>query len=151
MKVVIVGGVAGGASAATRARRLSDTAEIVLFERGPDVSFANCGLPYYIGGEITERENLLVAKHGILTGRYHLDLRTRTQVESIDRESKCVHVRNLEDGREYDEDYDALVLAPGAAPVRPPIPGLNLPGIFSAISRTSTGSRPWSIMACDRP
>jgi NADPH-dependent 2,4-dienoyl-CoA reductase/sulfur reductase-like enzyme/rhodanese-related sulfurtransferase len=131
MKLVIVGGVAGGASAAARARRLSEQAEIVLFERGPDVSFANCGLPYYLGGEITDREKLLVAKPALLTGRYRLDVRTRTEVQSIDRAAKIVHVRNLRDDRRYVESYDKLILAPGAAPLRPPIPGIDLPGVFT--------------------
>ena len=91
MKLVIVGGVAGGASAAARARRLSETAEIVLFERGPDVSFANCGLPYYIGGEIEERSKLLVVKPEQLRPRYRLDVRVRSSVEAIDRAAKRVH------------------------------------------------------------
>ena len=131
MKLVIVGGVAGGASAAARARRLSEDAEIVLFERGPDVSFANCGLPYYIGGEIADREKLLVAKPTLLKERFRLDVRTRTSVESIDRAAKTVRARRLADGREYEEPYDKLILAPGAAPLRPPIPGIDLPGIFT--------------------
>jgi NADPH-dependent 2,4-dienoyl-CoA reductase/sulfur reductase-like enzyme/rhodanese-related sulfurtransferase len=131
MKLVIVGGVAGGAAAAARARRLSEDAEIVLFERGPDVSFANCGLPYYIGGEILDREKLLVVKPALLAKRFRLDVRTRTSVQSIDRASKRVRARNVIDGIEYDEPYDKLILAPGAAPLRPPIPGINLPAVFT--------------------
>ena len=131
MKVLIVGGVAGGASAAARARRLSESAEIILFERGPDVSFANCGLPYYVGGEITERKKLLVTTAEMLRARFNLDVRTLSSVEGIDREAKKIRVRDLATGKEYDESYDKLVLAPGAAPVRPPIPGLELPGIFT--------------------
>ena len=131
MKLVIVGGVAGGASAAARARRLSEDAEIVLFERGSDVSFANCGLPYYIGGEIADREKLLVAKPTLLKERFRLDVRTRTSVEAINRAAKTVRARRLADGREYEEPYDKLILAPGAAPLRPPIPGIDLPGIFT--------------------
>lgn len=130
MKIVIVGGVAGGASAAARARRLSEGAEIVVFERGPDVSFANCGLPYYVGGEIVERDKLLVTTPDRLRSRLGLDVRTRTSVESIDREAKTVRARDLASGREYDESYDKLILAPGAAPLRPPIPGIDLPGVF---------------------
>jgi NADPH-dependent 2,4-dienoyl-CoA reductase/sulfur reductase-like enzyme len=130
MKIVIVGGVAGGASAAARARRLSEDAEIVLFERGPNVSFANCGLPYYVGGEIAERDQLLVRTPDRLRSRFGLDVRTRTSVESIDREAKTVRARDLASGREYDEPYDKLILAPGAAPLRPPIPGIDLPGVF---------------------
>jgi len=131
MKLVIVGGVAGGASAAARARRLSETAEIVVFERGPEPSFANCGLPYYIGGEIREREKLLVAKLEVLQRRYRLDVRTGTEVVAIDRPNRQVVARRLADGETYRESYDALILAPGAAPVRPPIPGIELPGVFT--------------------
>jgi NADPH-dependent 2,4-dienoyl-CoA reductase/sulfur reductase-like enzyme/rhodanese-related sulfurtransferase len=131
MKVVIVGGVAGGASAAARARRLSEEAEIVLFERGPDVSFANCGLPYYVGGEIVNREKLLVTTPERLRSRFALDVRTQSSVEAIDRIAKKVRVSELASGRDYDESYDKLILAPGAAPLRPPIPGVDLPGIFT--------------------
>ena len=131
MKLLIVGGVAGGASAAARARRLSEDAHIVLFERGPDVSFANCGLPYYLGGEIAEREKLLVTTPERLRTRFKLDVRTRSSVEAIDRAAKKVRVRDLASGREYEETYDKLILAPGAAPLRPPIPGIDLPGIFT--------------------
>ncbi len=95
MKLLIVGGVAGGASAAARARRLSEAAQIVLFERGPDVSFANCGLPYYVGGEIAERDKLLVVTPERLRSRFHLDVRVRTSVERIDRSAKKVRVRDL--------------------------------------------------------
>src|SRR5215467_14131533 len=131
MKLVIVGGVAGGASAAARARRLSEDAEIVLIERGPDVSFANCGLPYHIGGEIVNREKLLIVTPERMRQRFNLDVRVRSSVESIDRGAKRVHVRNLATGEEYDEPYDKLILAPGAAPIRPPLPGIDLPGIFT--------------------
>jgi NADPH-dependent 2,4-dienoyl-CoA reductase/sulfur reductase-like enzyme len=131
MKLLIVGGVAGGASAAARAPRLSEKAEIVLFERGPDVSFANCGLPYYVGGTITERDKLLVTTPERLRTRFRLDVRTRSSVEAIDRTARTVRVRDLASGREYEEGYDKLILAPGAAPLRPPIPGIDLPGIFT--------------------
>jgi NADPH-dependent 2,4-dienoyl-CoA reductase/sulfur reductase-like enzyme/rhodanese-related sulfurtransferase len=131
MKLLIVGGVAGGASAATRARRLSEDAHIVLFERGPDVSFANCGLPYYLGGEITERDKLLVVTPERLRTRYKLDVRVRTSVEDINRAGKKVRARDLVTGREYEESYDTLILAPGAAPIRPPLPGIDLPGVFT--------------------
>ena len=113
MKLVIVGGVAGGASAAVRARRLSEDAEIVLFERGPEVSFANCGLPYYVGGAIAQREKLLVTTAERLHARFNLDVRTRSSVEAIDRAAKKVRVRDLASGREYEESYDKLILAPG--------------------------------------
>ena len=131
MNLLIVGGVAGGASAAARARRLSEEAHIVLFERGPDVSFANCGLPYYIGGEIAEREKLLVTTPERLRSRFNLDVRTRSSVEAIDRAKKTVRVRDLASGREYEEPYDKLILATGAAPVRPSIPGIDVPGVFT--------------------
>jgi NADPH-dependent 2,4-dienoyl-CoA reductase/sulfur reductase-like enzyme len=131
MKLLIVGGVAGGASAATHARRLSEDAQIVLFERGPDVSFANCGLPYYIGGEISERRKLLVVKPELLQARFRIDVRVRSSVESIDRSAKTVRVRDIASGHEYNESYEKLVLAPGAAPLRPPIPGVDLAGIFT--------------------
>lgn len=131
MKLLIVGGVAGGASAAARARRLSEDAEIVVFERGPDVSFANCGLPYFIGGEIAERKKLLVITPEMLRSRFKLDVRTRSSVESIDREAKKVRVRDLTSGREYEETYEKVILATGAAPFRPSIPGMDLPGVFT--------------------
>ena len=131
MKLVIVGGVAGGASAAARARRLAEDAEIVVLERGPDVSFANCGLPYYVGGEIRPRDKLLVTTPQRLRERFRLDVRTRSNVESIDRAAKTVHVRELDTGREYDEPYDALLLAPGAAPLRPPLPGVDSPAVLT--------------------
>jgi NADPH-dependent 2,4-dienoyl-CoA reductase/sulfur reductase-like enzyme/rhodanese-related sulfurtransferase len=131
MKLLIVGGVAGGASAAARARRLSEDAEIIVFERGPDVSFANCGLPYYVGGEIAERKKLLVTTPEMLRTRFKLDVRTMSSVEAINRQNKTIRVRELTTGREYDESYDKLILAPGAAPLRPPLPGLDLPGIYT--------------------
>ena len=131
MKLLIIGGVAGGASAAARARRLSEDAHIVVFERGPDVSFANCGLPYYLGGEIAERDKLLVVTPDRLRTRFNLDVRVRTSVEAIDRVGKKVRVRDLTSGREYEETYDKLILAPGGAPLRPPLPGIDLPGIFT--------------------
>jgi NADPH-dependent 2,4-dienoyl-CoA reductase/sulfur reductase-like enzyme/rhodanese-related sulfurtransferase len=123
--------VAGGASAAARARRLSEEARIVLLERGPDVSFANCGLPYYVGGEIAQRDKLLVATPDRLRSRLNLDVRTRTSVEAIDRAAKKVRLRDLASGQEYEEAYDKLILAPGAAPLRPPLPGIDLPGVFT--------------------
>ncbi len=131
MKIVIVGGVAGGASAAARARRLSEDAEIVLVERGPDVSFANCGLPYYIGGKIADRNKLLVVAPEQLKARFEIDVRVRSSVESIDRTVKTVRIHNLASGEEYEETYDKLILAPGAASLRPPIPGIDSPGIFT--------------------
>ena len=131
MKIVIVGAVAGGASAAARARRLDEDAEIILIERGEAPSFANCGLPYYVGGVIDSRDKLLVAPKQRLIERYRLDVRTRTEVLSIDRQAKTVQVRDLTTGDEYRESYDKLILSPGASPIRPPIPGANLPKVFT--------------------
>jgi len=131
MKIIIVGAVAGGASAAARARRLDEHAEILLVERGEAPSFANCGLPYFVGGVIDSRDKLLVTTTERLTKRYRLDVRTRSEVLSIDRESKSVLIRNLQTQAEYRESYDKLILSPGAAPIRPPIPGVDLPGVFT--------------------
>ncbi len=131
MKLIIVGGVAGGASAAARARRLSEDAHIILVERGPDVSFANCGLPYYIGETITDRSKLLVVTPERMTTRYKLDVRVRSSIEAIDRQAKSVRIRDLASGKVYDESYDKLILSPGAAPIRPPLVGIDLPGIFT--------------------
>lgn len=131
MKIVIVGAVAGGASAAARARRLDEDAEIILFERGEAPSFANCGLPYYIGGVIESRDKLLVAPKQRLVDRYRLDVRTNSEVLSIERNAKTVLVRDLTTGDEYTQPYDKLILSPGAAPIRPPIPGANLPNVFT--------------------
>jgi NADPH-dependent 2,4-dienoyl-CoA reductase/sulfur reductase-like enzyme/peroxiredoxin family protein/rhodanese-related sulfurtransferase/TusA-related sulfurtransferase len=130
-RIVIVGGVAGGASAAARARRLSEDAEIVLFERGPHISFANCGLPYHIGGTIAERDRLLVQTPEAMRKRFRLDVRIRSEVLRIDREARSVTVRNLETGEESTERYDVLILSPGAEPLRPPIPGADSPGVFT--------------------
>ena len=131
MKLLIVGGVAGGASAAARARRLSEEAEIIMFERGPDVSFANCGLPYFIGGEIADRDKLLVTTPERLQSRFRLDVRTRSNVEAIDRVARTIRVKNFVTGREYEESFDKLILATGAAPFRPPLPGMDLPGVYT--------------------
>jgi NADPH-dependent 2,4-dienoyl-CoA reductase/sulfur reductase-like enzyme/peroxiredoxin family protein/rhodanese-related sulfurtransferase/TusA-related sulfurtransferase len=130
-KIVIIGGVAGGASAAARARRLSEEAEIVLIERGPYVSFANCGLPYHIGGEIAERDRLLVTTPEVLRQRFCIDVRTLTEVTAIHPDKKEVEIKNLESGQLYTESYDALILSPGAEPVRPPIPGIDHPNVLT--------------------
>jgi len=131
LRIVVVGGVAGGASAAARARRLSETASIVVFERGPDVSFANCGLPYHIGGVIEERQRLLVQTPESLNARFDLDVRVNTEVVSIDPAKRVVVARNVKTGRETQEPYDALVLSPGAEPIRPAIPGAQEEGVFT--------------------
>jgi NADPH-dependent 2,4-dienoyl-CoA reductase/sulfur reductase-like enzyme/rhodanese-related sulfurtransferase len=130
-KLLIIGGVAGGATAAARARRLNEHAHIILFERGEYISFANCGLPYYIGGVITRRDNLLVTTVKDFTARYNIDIRIFSEVITIDRAAKQVEVKNHQTGETYFETYDRIILAPGAEPVRPPIPGINLPHIFS--------------------
>lgn len=122
MKIVIVGGVAGGMSAATRLRRLKEDAEIVVFEKGPYVSFANCGLPYYLSGEIRERENLLVQTPESLAARFQLDVRPNHEVTAVYPDEKKVEV--LSDGKKWQESYDVLLLSPGAKPVRPAISGL---------------------------
>lgn len=119
LRIVIVGGVAGGASAAARARRLAESAHIVLFERGSHASFANCGLPYYVGGEISDRDELLVADSEMLEGSLNLDVRTKTEVIAIDRVAKEVDVHDLATDRRYREPFDFLILSTGAAPLRP--------------------------------
>lgn len=126
MKIVIVGGVAGGMSAATRLRRLDETAEIVVFERSGYVSFANCGLPYYLGGVIDKRSALLLQTPESLAARFELDVRVRHEVLSVDKTAKTVRVHNLATGESFDESYDALVLSPGAAPFVPDMPGSEL-------------------------
>ncbi|WP_045401119.1 FAD-dependent oxidoreductase [Vibrio campbellii] len=126
-KIVIIGGVAGGASAAARARRLSEDAKIIMFERGPFVSFANCGLPYHIGGDIQERSKLLLQTPESFLARFNVDVRVMNEVVSINRQDKSVTVKNLLDGSEYQESYDFLLLSPGAGPVVPPIPGIDNP------------------------
>jgi NADPH-dependent 2,4-dienoyl-CoA reductase/sulfur reductase-like enzyme/rhodanese-related sulfurtransferase len=125
MKTVIVGGVAGGMSAATRLRRLAENAEIVVLEKSGHVSFANCGLPYFVGGVITKRDALLLQTPSSLKARFELDVRVNSEVTSIDRGAKTVTVRDLVAGTEYTESYDSLILAPGAAPFIPPIPGVE--------------------------
>jgi NADPH-dependent 2,4-dienoyl-CoA reductase/sulfur reductase-like enzyme/rhodanese-related sulfurtransferase len=125
MKTVIIGGVAGGMSAATRLRRLDESAEIVVLERSGHVSFANCGLPYYVGGVISNRNALLLQTPGSLKARFGIDVRVNTEAIGIDRDARTVQVRNLATGEQYTENYDSLVLAPGAAPFVPPIPGVE--------------------------
>lgn len=130
-RILIVGGVAGGASAAARARRLSETAEIIVFERSGNISFANCGLPYHIGEIIAERDRLLLQTPEAMKKRYNIDVRVLTEVVKIDRENKEVTARNLATGEEYTEAYDKLVLSPGAGPVTPPIAGADSDRVFT--------------------
>ena len=129
MKTVIVGGVAAGASTGARLRRLDESAEIVVLERDHYVSFANCGLPYHIGGEIPDRNSLLLQTPESLAKSLALDVRTGQTVLRIDRDAKEVEVRDDKQGRTYRESYDKLVLCPGADPVRPPIPGADDPRV----------------------
>ncbi len=130
-KIVIVGGVAGGASAAARLRRLDEDAEIILFERGKYISFANCGLPYYIGQVIKNRDDLLVQTPKRFKDRFNIDVRVNNEVMEIDRKRKEVNVKDLSSGAIYTEKYDKLILSPGAEPARPPIPGIKSPRIFT--------------------
>jgi NADPH-dependent 2,4-dienoyl-CoA reductase/sulfur reductase-like enzyme/rhodanese-related sulfurtransferase len=131
MKVIIVGGVAGGASCAARLRRLDEKAEILMVERGPYVSYANCGLPYHVGGTIEKESSLLVATEQTFRGQFAVDCRTRCEVVGISPGKKTVDLKNHATGEVTTENYDKLVLSPGAAPIRPPLPGIDLPGIFS--------------------
>lgn len=130
-KIIIVGGVAGGASAAARARRLSETAEIIMFERGPFISFANCGLPYHIGGDIKDRNKLLLQTPESFLARFNVDVRTMSEVVSIDRKNKTVTINTLIDNTQYTESYDFLLLSPGANPIIPSIVGINNPLTYS--------------------
>ena len=130
MKVIIVGGVAGGASCAARLRRLDENAEIVMVERGPYVSYANCGLPYHVGGVIEKESSLLVASEQMFRVMFAVDVRTNCEAVSISPKNKTVDLRNVETGEVTTESYDKLVLSPGAASVHPDMPGIDLPGIF---------------------
>ncbi len=144
MKVIIVGGVAGGASCAARLRRLDEKAEILMVERGPYVSYANCGLPYHIGDVIEKESSLLVATEQTFRSQFAIDVRTRCEVVGVSPKRKTVEIKNHATGEVTTESYDKLVLSPGAAPIRPPLPGIDLPGIFSV--RTvpdARGIREW--------
>lgn len=124
-KVVIVGGVAGGASTAARLRRLDENYEIIMLEKGEHISFANCGLPYYIGGTIADRARLIVQTAEVMSARFNIDIRSLSEVIQIDKEHKTVIVNNLKTKETYTETYDVLVLSPGATPIKPPIPGIE--------------------------
>ena len=128
-RILIVGGVAGGASCAARARRLCESCEITMFDRGPFVSFANCGLPYHVGDVIKDEEKLLVAKPDLFRERFNIEVHTETEVTAIHRQEREIEVRDLRSGQLRREPYDALVLSPGARAIRPPLPGIDLPGI----------------------
>ena len=131
MKIVIVGGVAGGATAAARIRRLDETAEIVVFERSGYVSYANCGLPYYIGGVIQSAAELTLQTPESFWKRFRVDMRIRHEVTAIHPDQKTVSVRNLDTGESFRESYDKLLLSPGAKPTQPELPGTGLPRLFT--------------------
>lgn len=130
-KILVIGGVAGGASAAARARRTDEHAEIVMLEKGPYISFANCGLPYYVGGEIGDRSPLLLQTPDSFRERFRVDVRVFHEAIAIDRERKAVRVRDARTGTEYEESYTSLILAPGATPIKPPLPGIDLPNVYT--------------------
>jgi len=138
MKYVIIGGVAGGATTAARLRRNDENAEIIMFERGKHISYANCGLPYYLGGTIQDRDNLFVQTPEKFYSTLHIDVRTCSEVISINREEKSVTVKERNKEREYVESFDKLILSPGAMAVRPPIPGIKSDGIFTLRNVTDT-------------
>src|SRR5208283_3006326 len=130
MKVIIVGAVAGGASCAARLRRLDEKAEILMVERGPYPSYANCGLPYHVSGVIEKESSLLVASEQLFRMHFAIDVRTNCEVVAIAPKKKTVDLRNVKTGEITTESYDKLVLSPGAPSVHPPLPGIDLPGIF---------------------
>jgi NADPH-dependent 2,4-dienoyl-CoA reductase/sulfur reductase-like enzyme/rhodanese-related sulfurtransferase len=146
--VLIVGGVAGGASCAARLRRLDESAQIAMFDRGPYVSFANCGLPYYVGNVISDERTLLVASREMFRQRFNVEVHTETEVTAIDRSARTITVRDVRAGATRAERYDVLVLSPGAAPIRPPLPGVDLPGVFAV--RTIPDSRRIRAWIADR-
>lgn len=130
-KILIVGGVAGGASTAARLRRLDENAEIIIFEKGEYISYANCGLPYYIGDTIKDRDALLVQKPEVMQSRFNVDIRLTNEVISINKEKKQVEVHDLNSNTTYTESYDTLVLSTGSTPIKPPIEGIDAPNIFT--------------------
>ena len=137
MKVVIVGGVAGGATAAARLRRLDEQAEIVVFERSGYISYANCGLPYYIGGSISDPDELTLQTPQSFYTRFRVDMRVRHEVTAIHPERKTVSVTELDTGRQFEESYDKLILSPGAKPTQPRLPGAGLEKLYSEGSEIS--------------
>ncbi|HPI92390.1 MAG TPA: FAD-dependent oxidoreductase [Deltaproteobacteria bacterium] len=150
IRLLIIGGVAGGATAAARARRVDEHAEIILFERGEYISFANCGLPYYIGDVIRRRDDLLVTTPQALRDRYRIDIRVLHEVVSIDRGRRQVHVRDIATGRTYDESYDRIILSPGAEPFRPDIEGFDDERVFS-LRNIPDSDRIKALVDKDRP
>ena len=140
MKYLIAGGVAGGATIAARLKRNDENAEIILFEKGGNISYANCGLPYYIGGTIQRREDLIVQTVTGFINRYDIDIRIKSEIEKIDTAKKCVIVHNIEKDKRYEESYDKLILSPGAEPFKPGIPGIESRGIFTLRNIPDTDS-----------
>ena len=138
MRYVIIGGVAGGASTAARLRRMDESAEIILLEKGPHISYANCGLPYYIGDVIPNREDLFVQTPASFGTRFNVDVRVLNEAISIDPLKKNIEISDLKLDTKYELSYDKLVLSPGAVPIRPPLPGIDLPGIFTLRTVTDT-------------
>ena len=148
-RILIVGGVAGGASCAARLRRVNETAEIIIYERGGFVSFASCGLPYYVGRVIPEEKNLLVATPQLFAGRFNIQVKLGCEVLSIDRTKQVVAVKNLENGSITEEKYNALVLSPGSSASLPSVPGIDLPGIFTL--RTIQDSQKIKLWMTEKP
>ncbi len=136
MKIVIVGGVAGGASCAARLRRLDEKADILMVEKGPYVSYANCGLPYHVSGVIAKESSLLVANEQVFRVMHNIEVRTNCEATAISPADKTVTLRNVTSGEVTTERYDTLVLSPGGISVRPPLPGIDLPGILSCADGT---------------
>jgi NADPH-dependent 2,4-dienoyl-CoA reductase/sulfur reductase-like enzyme/peroxiredoxin family protein/TusA-related sulfurtransferase/rhodanese-related sulfurtransferase len=130
-KILIIGGVAGGATAAARLRRLDETSEIIMFEKGPYISYANCGLPYHIGNVIKERSSLLLQTPEAMSSKYNIDVRIESEVISINKDNKTVNVKNLKTDEIYNEGYDVLIISTGSSPLKPPIEGIDSPGIFT--------------------
>lgn len=152
MKVVIVGGVAGGATAAARIRRLNEQAEIVVFERSGYISYANCGLPYYIGDVITDRSDLTLQTPESFFSRFHVNMKVRHEVTAIHPEKKEVTVKNLETGEEFEESYDKLILSPGAKPTQPRLPGVGLDKLLPcALLKIPSASRITSMQTIPNP
>ena len=131
MRTVIIGGVAGGASAAARLRRLREQDEIIILERGHHISFANCGLPYFIGGEIKDERMLTLQTPQSFKARFNIDVRVRNESVAVKPDKHIVVVRELDNNAEYELSYDKLILSPGAEPIKPPIEGVDLPHVFT--------------------
>ena len=130
-KILIIGGVAGGASAAARLRRNSEEDQIMMFERGPHVSFSNCSLPYHLSGMIEDADDLVLMDPELFLKQYHIDARVNTEVTAIDRENRTVKVKKTDSGEEYTENYDKLILSPGASPIVPGLPGIEKVNVFT--------------------